>query len=585
MRTGPAVKVLTLSILGLLIIPGFLPVGTRVDDQPMMASYNPAPANNFHAPLSSVALVALTNATPVLPTSASPSASPNNPSSLKTIQQNSLRFITDNSYFPQSETTIAVDPNNSSHVVGGFNDPKYFFCPFLPSDCAGTIPASLSGFTVSTDGGKSVTKSGSIPNVNATGQILTAWGDPSVAASVDGNFFYASLAIVAGFGIFGNGIMIAKSNSNLFDSSASCATLISDRASNPCWNAMFVNGTSRFPAFNFEDKDRIAVDRSPSSPYYGSVYVAWDHFYPPGRSQTYLARCDNNLVKCAMLSGGDKPVVSGDDMFVSWTTPVVDRNGNVYLSWCNFGTWTTFGPVSCRVSMSPPGGTAFGPVSNILSYMGAGTTLPSATIVIGWATEQYRSAPGLISLAADLSGKSNNLYFTTQVCTSGHYYNFPSSFIFFAADNPGNCGLSSVVLTRSSDNGSTWSSPVVLSDPAVNDQPFVTVDSQTGSLYVVYYSTRYDQFNHRIDVVASVSSNAGQIFHRQRVTSVSSEPNSDPEMYFYLSQFGGSFVVPQYGDYFEATAMGGRLWVLFTGNYQVEAGTFQTDPFLAVVTA
>ena len=118
----------------------------------------------------------------------------------------------------------------------------------------------------------------------------------------------------------------------------------------------------------------------------------------------------------------------------------------------------------------------------------------------------------------------------------------------------------------------------------MNDQSYVTVDSQTGTVYVVYYTTQYDTFNHRIDVVASTSNTLGKTFSQQHITTVSNEPDSDPNMYDYIVRggFGGSFTVPQYGDYFEATALGGTLWVLFTGNYAVEAGTFQTDPFLAV---
>ncbi len=119
----------------------------------------------------------------------------------------------------------------------------------------------------------------------------------------------------------------------------------------------------------------------------------------------------------------------------------------------------------------------------------------------------------------------------------------------------------------------------------MNDQPFITVDPATGQVFVVYYTTQFDPFDHRIDVVASTSTNAGQDFHQFRVTSVSNEPNSDPNMYNYVvpGGLGSSFIVPQYGDYFEATANKGTLMVLFTANYAVEAGTFQTDPFLEVI--
>lgn len=582
-------KVLILVSLGAFLIPTYLlPNTTNNRDRPM-ASYNPPPANNFKAPLSSMALVAVTAATPnvqnLLASSSLSGHASGGQSNLRPIQQNALRFIIDNTYFPQSETTIAVDPNNPSHVVGGFNDGRYFFCPLIPVDCGGSSVTSVSGFTTSTDGGATVAKSGSLPSVFENGQVMISWGDPSLAPTIDGNFFYATLAITAGFPVFGNGIMIAKSNSNLFDPNVSCATPIKYPVSNPCWNVAFVNGTTLFPVLTFEDKDRIAVDRDPSSPFYGSVYVGWDHFYGQGLSTSYLARCDSDLARCTMLSGGDAPTLSGNDQFVSWTTPVVDRAGNVHVAWCNLGTAATFGPVDCKISSSSPGGGSFGPPSEILSYMGTGTDLPNDTVVLGWATEQFRTSPGIISIAADQSPKSNNLYFTTSVCTSGHYYGFPPQTIFVSEDNPGSCGESSVLLSSSSNSGATWTSPTTLSNPAVNDQPFVTVDSLTGAVYVVYYTTQFDQFNHRIDVVASASSNLGATFRQQRITSVSDEPDSDPMMYDYIVRngFGGSFTVPQFGDYFEATSTNGMLYVLFTSNYAVEAGTYQTDPFLAVV--
>jgi len=577
-------KYLILIITGLIVLPSLTPVSTTTNSGPTMTSYNPGPAARFHAPLSSASIIAVAAAQLNVRTASSSPSQSTNPSNLQTIHQNALRFINDSSYFPQSETSVAVDPNNSNHVVGGFNDGKFFFCPFFPAECGTTIPVSLSGFTVSNDGGMSVAKGGSLPNLNASGVLLTPWGDPSLAPTIDGNFFYASLAISSFDSLFGNGVMIAKSNANLFNPNVSCATPIYDPTNNPCWDTAFVNGETAFPVYSLEDKERIAVDRDPSSPYYGSVYVGWDHFSRFGFSSSFLARCDGNLAACTMLSEG--PVtISGGDLFVAWTTPVVDKSGNVYVAWCNFGTFFTFGPVNCRVSSSPPGGTSFGPPSNILSYMGSGTTLPADTVVIGWATEQFRTGLGLISISTDPSPKSNNLYFTTSICTAGHYYAVSAQIVPVAADNPGNCGQSAIIFSESANNGTSWSAPIILSNPAVNDQPYVTVDSQTGTVYVVYYTTQYDPFNHRINVVGSMSNNLARTFHQQRVTTASDEPNADPNMYDYIlsNGFGGSFTVPQFGDYFEATARAGILWILFTGNYAVEAGTFQTDPFLAVL--
>ena len=581
MRFPKVFLIVALASLSVLAFPGLMP-STSNNNQLLKVSYNPIQANNFHSPLSPTGLIGVTKATSNVQNQASSSQTTSSSSGSTTIQQNALRFIIDNSYFPQTETTIAVDPNNPSHVVGGVNDLKFFFCGALPSDCT-VVPASVSGFTTSTDGGNSVAKSSDIPGIAPQGQFLASFGDPSVAASVDGNFFYASLAISPTN--FANGVMIAKSSGNLFNSGVSCTTSISHPLQNPCWNAVFIFGNLSSTANTFEDKELIAVDHNPASPFFGSVYISWDHFNADGTSNSYVARCNNSLSSCVMISGGGQPVVSGSDPFAAFATPAVDKNGNVYVTWCNYGTFTTFGPVSCRIRSSPPGGTSFGATTTILSFMGSGTTLPSDTVIIGWATEQFRTF-SIPSLAADLSPSSNNLYFTIQVCSSGHYYAFSPAVAPVAADNPGDCGVGSVLFSRSTNNGSSWSSPVILSQPTVNDQPYVTVDSVTGQVYDVYYTTQFDQFNHRIDVVASKSNNGGNTFSQVRVTSVSDEPNSDPNMYDYTvpSGFGGSMSVPQFGDYFQVTARAGTLWVLFTGNYAVEAGTFQSDPFLAVLT-
>src|SRR2546425_10931596 len=244
MRFPNSVKILTLSILGVLFVSAFLPTTATTNPKPVMASYNPAPANNFHAPLSSTALAALTNATPNIQSLTSSNSQSNVASSLKTIRQNALRFIIDDTYFPQSETSIAVDPDNPSHVVGGFNDLKYFYCLFLPADCGSSFSVSISGFTTSIDGGITVAKSGDIPNINTTDPILTSCGDPSDAASIDATFYYASLAITPDGGFFCAGIIIAQSSCNLFNPNVSCTTSQSAPLSNPCWKDVFVNGTN-----------------------------------------------------------------------------------------------------------------------------------------------------------------------------------------------------------------------------------------------------------------------------------------------------------------------------------------------------
>src|SRR5947207_12355973 len=93
--------------------------------------------------------------------------------------------------------------------------------------------------------------------------------------------------------------------------------------------------------------------------------------------------------------------------------------------------------------------------------------------------------------------------FRSQICTSGRYIDLRSP--AFGLDNPGLCGLSSIVFSRSTDGGASWSTPAIVSDPAANIQPYITVDVMTGHLFILYYTTKFDPFNHRIDVVALIS--------------------------------------------------------------------------------
>ncbi|QQG49117.1 MAG: hypothetical protein HY247_02040 [archaeon] len=562
---------------------------------PTGVSYNPGAASVYHAPLSQMGIVAVARSHVAGESLVYPTGSSNLASSLS-VPVSLTRFINDSSYTPQSETTLALDPSNASHIVGGFNDGRYFFCPSLRfADCPDGYTKSVSGFTTSADGGSTLLKSDDIPGISVTEKNLTSsisgpgflvsWGDPSLAAGPGGVFYYGSLAIDPDSGA--NGVMLAKSNSNLWDPSNSCATHLATPSTNSCWSTklIYANLTYQCPATgicgttSFEDKDAIAVDLDQASPFFGSVYVAWNHFFSDGRSGSYLARCTPSL-SCTMLSGGASPLVSGPDPYADFATPVVATDGTVYVAWCNFGTASTFGPVDCQSRLSAAGGASFGTVHPIMSFMGVGSDLPGYSAIVGFATEQFR-ASSEFSLAPDSSGSPSTLYFAIPLCVSGAFYDFQD--VLLPSDNPGNCGASEVFFMTSTDRGADWSSPSSISDRAVVIQPSISVDPDTGAVAVAYYTTKFDPFDHRVDVVVSVSKDGGQNFAELRLTPVSDEPDSDPSLFNYARTFGGALVVPQFGDYMTAAAGQGRVYVLFTGNYKSEGGTLQADPYLGWV--
>lgn len=583
-----------------------VPLGSRPAAPALSVSWNPVQTTRFHAPVSSMGLLAPAGTLPAdtgLAAQFVPAVSPSVGGGPGSVPVNALRFLTDQSYLPQTETTLAVGSSgNSTVILGGVNDGRMFFCSPLfgaalpASDCPSGWTFSLSGFTAGTPGSNAttstVTVGDDLPGLLYTSTLkpvfhgfLISWGDPSVAFDpASHQFFYASLAIDPFTG--DNGIELAHTTSAFWTSPSTCVTPSTTPWANPCWTATLVYGNltgfladgvaSHVPT-SFEDKELIAVDSDAASPYFGSVYVTWDHFFAGGRSASYGSRCTTSLV-CTMVSGGGARVLSGADPFVAFTTPVVAGDGSVHVTWCNYGTPTTLGPVSCRVAGSPAGGTSFGSNVTVVSFEGNGTTFPGYAGLVGFATEQFRT-DSVPVLAVDASGgaTNGNLYFTVAACTAPQTY-----YEFSAPALPGECGRSAVLFSRSTDGGSTWSAPTAVSPSSawVNAQPWVTVDNSNGAVVVTYYTSAYDPFQHRLDVQATVSNDGGQSFSNVRVTNVSDEPNSDPALFDYTQQFGGSWLVPQFGDYFQAIAVGGVIWTLFSGNYATELGTFQADPFL-----
>src|SRR5439155_3272813 len=84
----------------------------------------------------------------------------------------------------------------------------------------------------------------------------------------------------------------------------------------------------------------ISVDRNPTSPHYGNVYVSWDHFTAAGTTESWVARCTPALV-CTMLAGDSQPPLYATDPYPVFTTPAVGSDGAAHFTWCNYGTATT----------------------------------------------------------------------------------------------------------------------------------------------------------------------------------------------------------------------------------------------------
>lgn len=128
-----------------------------------------------------------------------------------------------------------------------------------------------------------------------------------------------------------------------------------------------------------------------------------------------------------------------------------------------------------------------------------------------------------------------------------------------------------IMLSRSVNNGASWTAPVAVNTDAGNaDQlmPSLSV-SKNGAVSVAWLDTRNDSNNVNYDVYMSTSFNGGQSFGpNQRVTEVSSNPNNDPRTQ-------GTMI----GDYFAMASGNGVVYTLWT-----DTRNNNEDIFLAPVT-
>ena len=180
----------------------------------------------------------------------------------------------------QNEPTIAVNPVNSQRLIAGANDeqrqppcgPGPVRGATIGSNCSFFPGVGTSGVYTSSNGGQSWTNRGLLNEQAAwAGTGVISDGDPVIAygpkPQAGGGFtfahgaraYYSTLASVAGSKGF-ESIVVSYSDDN-----------------GTTWSAPVV-GTTKASAVDFNDKNWIKVDSSPSSNFFGRVYLSWTEF-------------------------------------------------------------------------------------------------------------------------------------------------------------------------------------------------------------------------------------------------------------------------------------------------------------------
>jgi hypothetical protein len=333
---------------------------------------------------------------------------------------------------PQNETSIAVDPNNANRVVASMNDyvTRAWSCTIAGTPCS-ALGDGYSGTYFSNNGGSSWCCASSdpthlgtlIPGVeHLVGGIYDAGGDPSVAFDSQGHVYYGGL----GFDRTAPPNTVAV-NKGTFDGSG-----------NLTWGApTFINATTAPSTLN--DKPWIAVDSHASSPFRDRIYVSWTRFiFNPSNGKYTQSPISLVYSKDGGATFSSMQLIVGNVLYSQGSHPAIGPDGTVYVFWDGSTrkqaldsiwvvkstdggvSWSKPVAVSQLVDIIPIAHTAF----RNNSYPAAAVA-PDGSVYVTWASLMSDSTGGLCPARTNINCHATVLY------------------------------------SRSTDGGATWSAPAV----------------------------------------------------------------------------------------------------------------------------
>jgi hypothetical protein len=382
----------------------------------------------------------------------------------------------------QNETPVAFNPLNTNNIITGANDWNY------NDGCA--VNASYDGgrnWTPTLPNGflPGVTKFTNDPNVPGTG-AYDAGGDPGVAFGPEGTAYF----VCQGFNFtspFQIALLVSRSNdggTTWLDGKNEKLTRVST------WNG---NGKSKGSNGQFPDHESIYVDRSPASPYYGSVYVTWVQFDGNTHSPVNVAysrdgaRTFSTPVQVTagnVRNNQDARVVSAPDgsLYLTFDNGVQGGKGTVmYASRSTDGGQTWGAPVQFAAFNNPV--CAFPPACFNIS----GTPFRAGGSYPAPAFDAARNR--LYVVYPDIAGQYAQIYFTSA---------------------PAN-------------DLSHWTTPVAVA-PAAGDRFESELSvAPDGRIDLSFYDRSYTK-NALVDLTYATSSDGGATWTTRRVTSAGYDP-------------------------------------------------------------
>ncbi|HYH44191.1 MAG TPA: DNRLRE domain-containing protein [Thermoanaerobaculia bacterium] len=423
----------------------------------------------------------------------------------------------------QGEIQLSVNPNDPDQMVAAANTWSG------PASCPGSPVAVFS----SADGGGSWSYVCAPEAAAYAGLGLdTCFGefvygsDPALSWDDQGRVYLNHMLICASFrtGIMGMAIVVARS----VDGGAT-------------WAPHGVVIDSFFDGY-FEDKNFYAIDTTPTSPFYGRHYACWDRF-----NDQRVAYSSNGGAAWTEVDLPPAPF-GGTDIFCEMA---VADDGTVHMAFDSLTCAAGCTNEAMFYTRSTDGGLTWSAPVLVrdfeLASFSNGANCPIA--------QDDRCINPFGSIAIDNTGGA----------CDGHLY---TTFSDFAPD--GNVNSTDVWVSRSTNNGVTWSAPVKVNDDGLPNRsqfhPFLQVDQSNGSVVVAWQDARNHAGNDGLDFFTARSTDCGVSFGPNVQAS---QPSAEFNNSGVSSSNHNSFANPNYnpnqtGEYMGLDAIGGKAYLAWT---------------------